>query len=410
MAWEALARAQVKSLGGKLQKTYLTINPNKGRIQLKRRVPDCPQESVMLPYIWREDDWGDAYTRIRNIFSLIQQGHDLKNSAKLAEGRSPNAAINWEEAVDKFKEYKTRSGNAITESAWRDNYRVFLRMVLELVNDKSKVLTINDIFRQVLSKWESGSDRRAKAAGCMKTFFKFCVLELHYAEKWLPPEDLKEYIGRKPIESVGKTQAGHALTDQQILDLIDSLPTDKFGLRWRNAIKLMAVYGLRPVECNKLIVKHDESTGEPYLFCTHIKRTGKGETFAGEVQPLPLRDSKGKEIHWNIVEQMLGDSFALPDMKRGAANTYLARQSGWKKLREQMQAEGKNVVPYSFRHSYSLRAHQHAIIPENVALSMRHSVQVHFQSYPYTNRRSMRADFARARQDNRMAKASLKTV
>ena len=406
MAWEALARSQVKSLGGKLQKTYLTINPNKGRVQVKRRVPDCPQESVMLSYRWHEDDWGDAYTRIRNIFSLIQQGHNLKKAAELAEGKSPIARINWQEAVDKFHEYKTLSDNAIKEVTWRENYAGFLAMAVELLNDNSKVVTINDIFRQVLSSWESGSGQRKEAAGYMAAFFRFCIEELHFDEKWLPPDNLKKYIGRKPIESVGRTQKGDALTDQQILDLIDSLPIDEYGLRWSNAIKLMSVYGLRPVECNHVIVKQDETTGEPYLFCTYIKRTGKGETFAGEVQPLPLRDAEDREIHWNILEQMSGGNFVLPTMNRGAANTYLARQSGWKKLREEMQAEGKNAVPYSFRHSYSLRAHQAGCIPENVALSMRHSLQVHFQSYPYTNRQSMRADFARARQDNRNAKAS----
>ena len=405
MAWETLARAQVKSLGGKLQKSYLTIIANKGRIQLKRRVPDCPIESVLLPYRWHEDDWGDAYTRIRNIFSLIQQGHNLKKAAELAEGKSPVARIDWKDAVDKFHEYKTRSDNAIKEVTWRENYAGFLAITVELLNDSSKVVTINDIFRQVLSSWESGSGQRKEAAGYMAAFFRFCVEELHFDEKWLPPDNLKKYIGRKPVESVGRTQKGDALTDQQILDLIESLPTDEAGLRWSNAIKLMSVYGLRPVECNHVIVKQDETTGEPYLFCTYIKRTGKGETFAGEVQPLPLRDAEGREIHWNILEQMSGGNFVLPTMNRGAANTYLGRQSGWRKLREQMQSEGKNAVPYSFRHSYSLRAHQRAVIPENVALSMRHSVQVHFQSYPYTNRRSMRADFARARQDNRMANA-----
>jgi hypothetical protein len=405
MAWETLARAQVKSLGGKLQKSYLTIIANKGRIQLKRRVPDCPIESVLLPYRWHEDDWGDAYTRIRNIFSLIQQGHNLKKAAGLAEGKSPVARIDWKDAVDKFHEYKTRSDNAIKEVTWRENYAGFLAITVELLNDSSKVVTINDIFRQVLSSWESGSGQRKEAAGYMAAFFRFCVEELHFDEKWLPPDNLKKYIGRKPVESVGRTQKGNALTDQQILDLIESLPSDEAGLRWSNAIKLMSVYGLRPVECNHVIVKYDETTGEPYLFCTYIKRTGKGETFAGEVQPLPLRDAEGREIRWNILEYMLRGNFVLPTMNRGAANTYLGRQSGWRKLREQMQAEGKNAVPYSFRHSYSLRAHQYAVIPENVALSMRHSVQVHFQSYPYTNRRSMRADFARARQDNRMANA-----
>ena len=405
MAWETLARAQVKSLGGKVQKTYLTINANKGRVQLKRRVPDCPQEGVMLPFRWHEDDWGDAYTRIRIIFSLIQQGHNLKQAAELAEGKSPNARTNWKSAVNKFYEFKTRSDNAIKEVTWRDNYLGVLDKLVELLNDGSKVVTVNDIFRQVLSPWESGSDKRDKAAKVMRAFFRFCVEELHFDEKWLPPDNVRKYIGRKPIESVGKTQKGDALTDQQILDLIDSLPIDEHGLRWSNAIKLMSVYGLRPIECNHVIVKQDETTDEPYLFCTYIKRTGKGETFAGEVQPLPLRDAEGREIHWNILEQMSGGNFVLPTMNRGAANTYLGRQSGWRKLREQMQSEGKNAVPYSFRHSYSLRAHQRAVIPENVALSMRHSVQVHFQSYPYTNRRSMRADFARARQYNRMANA-----
>ena len=44
---------------------------------------------------------------------------------------------------------------------------------------------------------------------------------------------------------------------------------------------------------------------------------------------------------------------------------YLSRREGWKDLKEMMlKKEGANIVPYSFRHYYSLRGHIAVLILE----------------------------------------------
>ena len=39
----------------------------------------------------------------------------------------------------------------------------------------------------------------------------------------------------------------------------------------------------------------------------------------------------------------------------------LNRQQGWLDLKAELMAKGERLVPYSFRHSYSLRAHRRNI-------------------------------------------------
>lgn len=58
-------------------------------------------------------------------------------------------------------------------------------------------------------------------------------------------------------------------------------------------------------------------------------------------------------------------------------------------------------MPYSFRHSYSLRAHKLGIDPGSVALSMGHSLEVHLRSYPWSwsSARGAAEAFSRALQD-----------
>ena len=60
-----------------------------------------------------------------------------------------------------------------------------------------------------------------------------------------------------------------------------------------------------------------------------------------------------------------------------------------------MAAEGKRAIPYSFRHSYSLRGHRLGIDPEAMAHSMGHSLEVHLRSYPWATASNTAAAFAR---------------
>ena len=65
-------------------------------------------------------------------------------------------------------------------------------------------------------------------------------------------------------------------------------------------------------------------------------------------------------------------------------------------MREQAEAEGRRIVPYSFRHTYSLRGHRRGIDAGAMAHSMGHSLEVHLRSYPWASASNTAAAFARA--------------
>jgi hypothetical protein len=61
-----------------------------------------------------------------------------------------------------------------------------------------------------------------------------------------------------------------------------------------------------------------------------------------------------------------------------------------------MAEKGERAVPYSFRHSYSLRGHRRGVDAGSVALSMGHSFEVHCRSYPWASASGAAEAFERA--------------
>ena len=60
--------------------------------------------------------------------------------------------------------------------------------------------------------------------------------------------------------------------------------------------------------------------------------------------------------------------------------------------------EGSNLVPYSFRHYYSLRGHIAGIDSGSMASSMGHSIEAHHRAYPYSSKASTTNAFRQARE------------
>jgi integrase len=115
---------------------------------------------------------------------------------------------------------------------------------------------------------------------------------------------------------------------------------------------------------------------------------------------LPLQDD-GTVVSWHLLERWQARLIQLPPLQsgNGAADglgTYLKRQSAWKSLRAELEARGERLVPYCFRHSYSLRAHRRNIDAGSAARSMGHSLEVHLRSYPWASAAGTEAAFERA--------------
>ena len=115
---------------------------------------------------------------------------------------------------------------------------------------------------------------------------------------------------------------------------------------WSFAIKLMATYGLRPIEVQYLEVRRN---GKDTVWCTYAKKSGGGIGQARRLFPLhPTWEKK-----WNLIQKIKNNS-PLPRMKAGAAEAfknYMRFNPVWKKLKE------KGCKGYSFRHAWAMRAH-----------------------------------------------------
>ncbi len=398
LAWEALFREEVSgiSAGWNVREDY-------GKVRLVVRIPGAPMESVTLPFPWEKASMGDAYTRLRNIYVLWSEGQTLRAAADIAAGKAPSTVLDWGKAAERFKDQKLLHGNHIKESTWQHSYEPVVAMAVERLQGRKPPGSPADLLDVCIRDWPAGSRMRQIRAQSLAQFLTHCVRREKFPDLWLPPADIKHHVGR-PVAATDRSRKGDAFpTDQHILQLLDSLPDDGPGQRWHDALMLLAELGLRPGELLHLSVRRDERTGELHWWCGYRKRSGGGDTEPRRVFPLPLETATGEPQRWLLLERWQAGLIELPPLSSGngagdAFGTYLKRQSGWQSLRALMAAEGKRAVPYSFRHSYSLRGHRLGIDPGAMAHSMGHSLEVHLRSYPWASASNTAAAFARARQ------------
>ena len=385
----------------------LTANERRGKVQLKLRRTGEKQQSVMLPFDWSPKFFDDAYTRIRNIFKFITEGHNLKAAAELAQGKAPKKGKDWAHILKSFEDQKINFGNAIAEKTWKKDYLPVCQMAVDVMAEKNPPTSPKDLIDRCLKDWNAGSRARQIRARSLSQFLTHAVTREGIADIWTPPSDLREHIGRAK-KGQGINQKGDPFSDdQQILDFLKTLPIDSpfkkdadAATRWNNAFCLMAELGLRPTEVNKLIIKKDPTTKEFYWWCTYEKKGGGGTTEPRRIEPLPLLDRDGKEVQWNLLERFRSNLLPLPDKMDGeSCKDYLSRREGWKDLKEMMlKKEGANIVPYSFRHYYSLRGHIAGIDSGSMAKSMGHSIEAHHRNYPYSSEASTTNAFKQARE------------
>ena len=371
------------------------------RVRLEVRPKGQPMQSVSLPFDWGPTSTGDVVTRVRNIYKLVADGHSLASAAEQAAGRSPLAQHDWASAATSFKVQKLQHGNTIKPETWEHAYGPVIAMAVRLLTGKGAPTSPADLMDACICAWKPGSRMRQIRAQSLAQFLRHAVDRAGMPALWAPPAHLKQHVGAKaPATAVN--QAGDPFTDQQILNLLAALPGDAAGRRWADAIRLLAELGLRPGELLHLQVKTDPATGEAHWWCSYQKRSGGGTTEPRRVESMPLVDSDGMPQEWNLLLRWQAGLIELPPLSSGngagdGMRTYLQRQAGWKALRAEMIAKGENAVPYSFRHSYSLRCHRLGIDAGSAASSMGHSLEVHLRSYPWASEAGTASAFARAR-------------
>ena len=174
----------------------LTANKANGKVQLKLRRIGEKQQSVMLPFDWNSKNFDDAYTRTRNIFKFITEGHNLKSAAELAQGKAPKKGKDWSHLLDSFKDQKINFGNAIAEKTWKKDYLPVCEMAVNLMGQKNPPTNPKDLIDNCLKDWSAGSRAREIRARSLSQFLTHAVNREGIADLWLPPSDLREHIGR----------------------------------------------------------------------------------------------------------------------------------------------------------------------------------------------------------------------
>jgi integrase len=358
--------------------------------------------SVAIPFDWNPSATGDAITRIRNIYALVQEhGYSLKQAAEVAAGKAPNLIEqqDWAGAVERFKEQKLRHGTAIKPGTWDAKYQPVLTDAIAELTGRKPPTTPAELIDRCINGWAPGSRTRQERARNLCQFLRHAVTREQMPVIWQPPLDLKDHIGRKPATAT--SQKADPITDQQIINLLASLPEDSAGGRWGDVIKLMAELGLRPIELLYLSVKRDPKTKIDFWHCNYQKRAGGGVTEPRRLYPLALVDEQGQAQDWDLLERWKAKGIELPSLRAGngasdAISTYLTRQPGWQDLKAELEAKGGRLACYSFRHSYSVRGHQRGIDNGSMALAMGHSIEVHCRSYPWASEVGTEAAFNRA--------------
>ena len=291
-AWETQFQKSVKNIQ---KNSGLTVRKNKqGNVELRYRT-STTNKTVTIPFKWQEDTWEDAYTRIRNIYKFLGEGHNLRAAAELAQGKAPKKGKDWVHILDSFKDQKINFGTAITEATFNKQYLPPCEMVVEVMSKKNPPTNPADLIDICVKDWKPESVSRKHRVRAIKQFLDHAVIREGIADVWTPPTDLSSHIGKAKKGEIQIQKAGAFESDIQILDFLKTLPTDSeakkdadAATRWFNCFCLMAELGLRPIEINFLQVLFDPINKEHYWHCTFIKKSGNGATQPRRIEPLPL--------------------------------------------------------------------------------------------------------------------------
>ena len=346
------------------------VRNNRGRIRLEVR----DAGTVSLPFEWTARGSALALPRIQQIFKRWNGGQiSLAAAAQNADTSSSHQKLDFSQLIDKYRAFVPNAG----ETTWKSFYLPVLRNCAKAFNDRPPV-DGEALAMQCLAQWEQGSRMRQTSRQKLYGFLNWAVQRGHLKPIYASPATLPETLKPKRI--------GYPLSDAQILQLLDNLPEGEVHDRWRFAIQLCAVYGLRPEELRHLRIKDGANGAELWtIYQKSMGGTKGAKTEPRRLHPLLLRDANGGAIDWNLQARLqVGEQ--LPPLNRNgdggqALNQYLRRRAVWMALRDEAEHQGEQLTPYSFRHRYAKGMHAANIPIANISEAMGHTIEVHLKSY-----------------------------
>jgi integrase len=379
-------------------------------VRLKLQFPTgtgIASASATLPYEWTESSIQPVQGLLTRIYGPVMEGGVTLKTAiadvlAVSDHKAEEVVTPWPGIFTAFKSYKLTQGNRIAETTFDSSYGRYLSVALVHLQGRKPAQTGKDLTQRVLAHqrvnqkpgvkqgealtpWIEMPKSRLECCLAIKKFVEFAVTEHRQPQAFLISE--KDYLELRGAD--GKRKKKAVLTDGEIMELVRLLPES-----WGNVVKISRVFGVRPWEI-EFIKRANNDDGEPQLRVTKGKTYNNRAGVKEETEPRWLEPVAVNDTTFDLVQNW--DHLSLPPTVSGKTlGAFLRRLAYWQELMKEYQARGEWLRPYSFRDTFSVRAHSFNISDTNIAQAMGHTVEVHHHSYRTSEWKAVRSAFAQA--------------
>ena len=319
--------------------------------------------------------------------SLEAAWQQMENETSPGEEFTPGVVVapQWGSLAKEFLNWRETHGTQVGGKTLELEKR-YLDAALSALSSRRPPTRAYDLLSQATMPWRGKPRAKKQAVETVMRFLSFCHDHRGLPDVWLLPKHQK-----RDFLETSKKSTKATLTGQEILDLIDSCPSAE----WQHVLCFLAAYGLRPEELFHLELRVNPDTGKKQFWCSYEKASGLHKTKQRWLWPIPLEDSDGNQVHWDLAGLWEKGLCPFPSMKeRGEAlSQYLRRLPLWKQWRAEKEENGEVLRPYAFRDSYSLRGHLLGVPSGQVADAMGHSLSTHCSHYTWATQSTTAAVF-----------------
>lgn len=393
--WSVVLKQSIKDKG--VPRGWSVVKSgSKVRLRVRQGVGGKDSWTKTLGHQWEIGCIGPVSTLLSDLYQAVENGATLdeawaqlypKEAAADEAGTvNPITGVNWKKIELAYYRDRERNGTKVSTKTM-DGDKRYCGQAIELLTGKDAP---SGAYKLIDATIEAGgwTDKARARQQCVDAVVRMLTYGVDH--EGLDPAWMLRDSMKLKLKGSGKPKSEErpvkALSDADVVELLASVENSK-GPLWKNVLLLMDTYGLRPIEVLKLEVRVNPATGAEQLFCNYRKacggKTKKTETEPRFLFPSPSKDEEGNDICGDLTAAFKAGLMPFPSMKRGAAdiNQFLGRNSVWKRLAAEAEAEGKWLRPYSFRNSYSVRCHARNVPSALVSNAMGHSDLTHNAYY-----------------------------
>ena len=396
--WEQGFRSSIRTSPGLEGFTVSNAN-NRGRIAVRWRPTDGRKaQSSVLDLAWSQENTGKALLLLNRAAKAIAEGKTDSLKAALAMAQDGSTTMRrdlvWPDIAESLRDVLMNHRNEIKWDTWKENYLPFITEALRLI-EAGQASDGHSLLKGTLAKWVGKAPSRGMCCQALRNLTDHAIARFGAAKSWqITQMDIKELRGKSP-----KKRRKATLTDAEVLWLIDAIGSR--NPRWANAVKLLSLFGLRPVELQHLTpnTRDDGSLG---IWCSYEKTCGASQTAQRQLEPCWLQDTDGSPIRWNVIELLHAGLLEMPVGNDGEVrqlnghyvDKFLSRQPEWQQLKKVCEERGEWLRSYSFRDTYSLRCHRQKIELGAICAAMGHNLEAHGRAYRWESQETTAAAFA----------------